>query len=91
MESGIRKRKRNTESVTEGLKKNNVSNDKKINDQIKKDISEYIKRVEETASTAVWRELIPVKRLLIPLPAMDANFHGTAKRGEKRHWQKLVP
>ena len=53
MESGIRKRKRNTESVTEGLKKNNVSNDKKINDQIKKDISEYIKRVEETASTAV--------------------------------------
>ena len=75
-EYGIRERR---------FEKNNVSNDKKINDQIKKDISEYIKRVEETASTAVSRELIPVKRLLIPLPAMDANFHGTAKRGEKRH------
>ena len=40
---------------------------------------------EETASTAVSRESIPVKRLLIPLPAMDANSHGTAKRGQKHH------
>ena len=30
-------------------------------------------------------ESILGKRLLIPLPAMNANFHGTAKRGEKRH------
>ena len=29
------------------------------------------------------RESIPVKRLFIPLLAMSANFHGTAKRGEK--------
>ena len=28
-------------------------------------------------------ESIPVKRLFIPLPAMNANSHGTAKRGEK--------
>ena len=32
-----------------------------------------------------------MKRRLIPLSAMNANSHGTAKRGEKRHWQKLVP
>ena len=30
-------------------------------------------------------ELIPVKRRLIPLSAMNANSHGTAKRGEKRY------
>ena len=38
---------------------------------------------EETAVSL--EESIPVKRLLIPLPAMNANSHGTAKRGEKRY------
>ena len=32
-----------------------------------------------------------MKRLFILLPAMNANSHGTAKLGEKRHWQYLVP
>ena len=32
-----------------------------------------------------------MKRLFIPLPALNANSHGTAKRGEKRHWQYEVP
>ena len=41
------------------------------------------KLVEETAVSP--EESIPVKRLLIPLPAMNENSHGTAKRGEKRH------
>ena len=40
MQSGIRKRKRNTDSVKEGSKrsigKTNISNDNKINKQIKK-------------------------------------------------------
>ena len=31
------------------------------------------------------------KRLFIPLLAMIANSHGTAKRGEKRHWEYVVP
>ena len=94
-ESGIRKwkrkrkRKRNTEyGIRErrfqavDLKKKNVSSDK--NDK-KKNINEQIRRVEETAGTAISRESILVKRLLIPLPAMDTNCHRRAKRGQKRH------
>ena len=45
-----------------------------------------IKLAEQRIETAVsLEELIPVKRLLIPLPAMNANSQGTAKRGEKHH------
>ena len=36
---------------------------------------------EETAVRL--QESIPVKRLSIPLPTMNASFHGTAMRGEK--------
>ena len=36
---------------------------------------------EETAVRL--QESIPVKRLSIPPPAMNANSHGTAMRGEK--------
>ena len=99
LKHGIRNPEMETETETEygirerrfqavDLKKKNVSSDK--NDK-KKNINEQIRRVEETAGTAISRESILVKRLLIPLPAMDANCHRRAKRGQKRHWQKLVP
>ena len=52
------------------LKKKYISNDNKINKQIKS-------KGEETAVSL--EEFIPVKRLLIPLPAMNANSHGKAK------------
>ena len=87
MESGTRKR--NAEFVKEGSKRSiwkKYSNDNKINKQIlKKDINEQITWAEETA--LLLAESIPVKRLFIPLPAMNANAHWTAMRVEKRHWQ----
>ena len=66
-----------------------IGNDNKINKQIKKEINEYISWVEETAVSL--EESILVRSLLKPLLAMNANPQGTAKRGEKCHWQKLVP
>ena len=77
MESGIRNPETETEyGIRErrfqaiDLKKKYISNDNKINKQIKS-------KGEETAVSL--EEFIPVKRLLIPLPAMNANSHGKAK------------
>ena len=76
-ETESRKQKRNTEyGIRErrfqaiDLKKKYISNDNKINKQIKS-------KGEETAVSL--EEFIPVKRLLMPLPAMNANSHGKAK------------
>ena len=86
MEYGICERRFQTIDL-----KKNTSNDNKINKQIKKKHKwiNLLSRGEETAVSP--EESIPVKRRLIPLSAMNANSHGTAKRGEKRYWQKLVP
>ena len=43
------------------------------------------KLAEERRPAVSLEESIPVKRRLIPLSAMNANSHGTAKRGEKRY------
>ena len=42
-------------------------------------------KLAEEETTVSLEESIPVKRLLIPLLAMNAISHGTAKRGEKHH------
>ena len=92
MESGIRNPEMETETETEyGIRERRfqaVDLKKKMlamTKMTKKNINEQIRRVEETAGTAISRESILVKRLLIPLPAMDANCHRRAKRGQKRH------
>ena len=93
-ESGIRNPEMETETETEteyGIRERRfqaVDLKKKmlaVTKMTKKNINEQIRRVEETAGTAISRESILVKRLLIPLPAMDANCHRRAKRGQKRH------
>ena len=72
------------------LKNKNISNDNKVNKQIKKR-HKWINQLSRGEETAVsLEESIPVERPSIPLSPMNANSYGTAKRGEKRYLQKLL-